>query len=406
MNAPADRAGRTGAVALAITLAIQMFTAIAGTATAVLAPEIARDLALSPKLVGVFVGLLYVGGASASLASGGFIVRYGAIRVSQVCVLLCAAGILLLPLPVGGHAGAAGVLALAAVVIGIGYGPITAASSHVLVRTAPPSRMALTFSIKQTGVPAGAALAGAALPGIALAVGWRATFVAVAVLGVAIAVVAQATRATLDADRRPDERLSVAGIFAPLKVVVGHRPLVVLSITGCVYAATQTCLMSFLVVYLTEALHFSLVAAGLALTVANLGGMVGRIGWGAVADHFVPPRTLLGLIGVAAGACAYATTTFGAGWPTAALLAMCGFFGATAIGWNGVQLSQVARHAPPGQAGAITGASGFLTFMGVVLGPPLFAVLAGATGSYRAGFAVFGTLSALCGAWLLVTRDG
>ena len=78
---------------------------------------------------------------------------------------------------------------------------------------------------------------------------------------------------------------------------------------------------------------------------------------------------------------------------------MCAFFGATAIGWNGVQLSQVARHAPPGQAGAVTGASGFLTFTGVVLGPPLFAVLAGMTGSYRAGFAAFGTLSssAACG---------
>ena len=171
-----------------------------------------------------------------------------------------------------------------------------------------------------------------------------------------------------------------------------------LSITGCVYAAMQMCLMSFLVVYLTEGLGYSLVAAGFALTVANLGGIVGRIGWGAVADHFVAPRTLLAMIGIASGALAYATATFGAGWPTPALLAVCACFGATAIGWNGVQLSQVARHAPPGQAGAVTGASGFLTFTGVVLGPPLFAVLSGATGSYRAGFAAFGTLSLLCGA--------
>ena len=52
---------RTAAVALAITLAIQMFTSLAATATSVLAPEIARDLGISPKLVGVFVGLVYVG---------------------------------------------------------------------------------------------------------------------------------------------------------------------------------------------------------------------------------------------------------------------------------------------------------------------------------------------------------
>jgi sugar phosphate permease len=218
-------------------------------------------------------------------------------------------------------------------------------------------------------------------------------------------VVAQATRARFDADRRPEQRLSVAGMLAPLKLVLRSRALVELSITGFVYAAMQMCLMSFLVVYLTEGLGVSLVAAGLALTVANLGGIIGRIGWGAVADHFVPPRRMLGAIGVASGICAYATAAFGSGWPTAALLAVCALFGATAIGWNGVQLSQVARHAPPGQAGAVTGAGGFLTFTGVVIGPPSFAVLAGATGSYRTGFAVFGTLTLLCGLRLLGTRE-
>ena len=396
---------RTAAIALAITLAIQIFTSLAATATSVLAPEIARDLALSPKLVGVFVGLVYAGGAAASLVSGAFIGRHGAIRVSQASVLLCVGGLLLLPIGTEGSLPVAFVLALAPIVIGMGYGPITAASSHVLVRTARPTRMALTFSIKQTGVPVGAALAGAALPGMALGFGWRATFVVVAALGVVIAVARAGNAGPLR--RRPAPRPAAVGrrpALAPLKIVLGHRALVVLSITGCVYAAMQMCLMSFLVVYLTEGLGYSLVAAGFALTVANLGGIVGRIGWGAVADHFIAPRTLLAMIGIASGALAYATATFGARWPTAALLAVCACFGATAIGWNGVQLSQVARHAPAGQAGAVTGASGFLTFTGVVLGPPLFAVLAGATGSYRTGFAAFGTLSLLCGLWLLSTR--
>jgi MFS family permease len=82
------------------------------------------------------------------------------------------------------------------------------------------------------------------------------------------------------------------------------------------------------------------------------------------------------------------------------VFAVCAVFGATAIGWNGVQLAQVARHAPPGQAGTVTGASGFLTFAGVVLGPPTFALLATLIASYRIGFAAFGTLSLACGLWL------
>ena len=91
-----DPASRTAALALAITLAIQIFTAVAATAVSVLAPEIGRDLGIAPKLVGVFVGILYAGSMVASLASGMFIERHGAIRVSQVCVLLCAAGILMI----------------------------------------------------------------------------------------------------------------------------------------------------------------------------------------------------------------------------------------------------------------------------------------------------------------------
>ena len=392
-----QRSAYTAGIALAATLAIQVFTSLSSTATAVLAPEIARDFGVPAKLVGVFVGLLYVGSMTASLASGHFIARYGAIRVSQLCVLICAAGIAFVALL---PPAAVLLLAVAPIVIGLGYGAITPASSEVLARTAPPRRMALVFSIKQTGVPGGAALAGAALPPLALAIGWRPALLMAALCGVGIAALAQSTRRRLDVSsaQRP---FSIAALWAPLHTVVQHPAPVELSIVGFVYAAMQMCLMSFLVVYLTEALGYSLITAGLALTTANAGGIIGRVAWGAVADHWLPPRRLLGVIGIASAACAFAAVAFSAAWPLAALLAVAACFGATAIGWNGVQLSEVARRAPSGQAGAITGASGFITFAGVVSGPPLFALLAATTDSYRTGFLVFGTACLICGSALL-----
>jgi hypothetical protein len=268
---------------------------------------------------------------------------------------------------------------------------------------APRSRMALPFSLKQTGVPAGAPLAGATLPPLALALGWRPTLLLVTALGALVIVAAQPTRRLLDADRLPARPLSVRGVLAPLRAVFASRALAELSLAGFTYAATQVCLMSFLVVYLTETLGRSLVAAGLALTVANLGGIVGRIGWGAIADRRIPPRRLLGLLGILSCLCAVATAAFDARWSPGVLLALCATFGATAIGWNGVQLAELARHAPRGQEGAITGASGFLTLSGVVVGPPTFALLASLTGSYRVGFTVFGIASGLCGAYFLLS---
>ena len=100
-----------------------------------------------------------------------------------------------------------------------------------------------------------------------------------------------------------------------------------------------------------------------------------------------------------AGLCAFATAAYPATWPIAPLFAVVALFGATAIGWNGVQLAEVARHAPPGEAGAITGAAAFVGFSGVVVGPPLFGALAALTGSYRAGFVAVGVAALASGLW-------
>ena len=391
-----DGSPRAAATALAVTLALQIYASFAATATSVLAPEIGRDLGIAPSLVGVYVGLIFVGSMAGSLGSGGFIERYGSIRVSQVCVLLCAAGILS-TLGTGAAADARAVavaLVVSPMVIGLGYGPITPASSHVLARTAPPGRMALTFSIKQTGVPAGAGLAGALLPVVALASGWKTTFALVVATGVVVALVAQPTRARLDADREGGRPLFPEhGLFTVLGEVLRTPSLAELAFVSFVYSAGQTSLQSFLVLYLTESLGFSLVAAGFALTVTNLGAMVGRIAWGAVADLYAAPRVLLGLIGATAALCAWVTASFDGGWPTAGVIGVCALYGATAIGWNGVQLSELARRAPAGRAGAITGAAGFIGFGGVVFGPPTFALISSLTGGYRAGFVFFGALS-------------
>jgi MFS family permease len=47
-------------------------------------------------------------------------------------------------------------------------------------------------------------------------------------------------------------------------------------------------------------------------------------------------------------------------------------------------------------AGMATGGTLTFTFLGVVLGPPLFGALSGLFGSYRAGFAALAVPLALC----------
>ncbi len=389
---------RTAMVALAATLAIQVYTSLVASAPAVLAPMLAADLSIAPTLIGVFVGIVYVGAMFASLAAGEFVGRFGAIRVSQASVLICAGGMALMAVVPGS---AVALLALAALVVGVGYGPITAASSELLARTTPPDRMALTFSIKQTGVPAGAALAGALMPAMALVAGWRGAFAVVVILAIVVAVAAQPTRNALDVVSRDRKPFSLRAMVAPLRMIARTPRLLELSLTGFAFAAVQMCLVSFLVVYLTDALQRSLVTAGLALTCATVAAVPGRMIWGAIADRSRAAIPVLAGIGILSCCCGLGFAFSGPQWPTPALLVLATLWGFVAIGWNGVQISELARRAPAGTAASVTGASGFITFGGVMVGPMLFAAVAGTAGGYRTGFAACAALAGITGATLL-----
>ena len=76
-------------------------------------------------------------------------------------------------------------------------------------------------------------------------------------------------------------------------------------------------------------------------------------------------------------------------------------FGATAIGWNGVYLAEVARQAPRGRAGEATGGTLFFTFSGVLVGPPIFAFLVEGGVSYSVAFLLVAVPALVCGLILL-----
>lgn len=372
-----------------------------------IAPVVAAELAVPASYVGTYLSLLYAGASTAALAGGGVVLRYGAIRLSQACLVLSAAG-LLLALVAGADAPALGLAAVAvsALVIGLGYGPITPASSHVLARTASRENMALTFSIKQTGVPAGTALAGLAVPPLTVAFGWHAALLVVVVACVVVALLAQPLRAPLDVDRDPRARLSAAALVGGLRLVLRAPALRTMALVSFVYAGMQMSVSGFIVAYLHTEIGLGLVAAGAALTAANVAGVVARIAWGRVSDRSGRPRATLAAIGALMAVAAAAAATFGAAWPLAAILAVCAALGATAIGWNGVYLAEVARLAPPGEAGRATGGCLFFTYVGVVVLPFLFGWLQRASGSYALAFAVAGAVCAAVAAVLAWPRRG
>ncbi|MHB1024154.1 MAG: MFS transporter [Desulfobacteria bacterium] len=368
---------------LAITLAIQAMTAMASVTVPVLAPVASADTGIALNYIGVFMAIFYVGGMVSSLASGDFILRYGPIRVSQICLIFCGIGL------AATAVGSLPLMILGALLIGIGYGPVTPASSHLLAKTTSPHLMSLTFSIKQTGVPMGGAMAGALVPPLVLSLGWKWASIVVGGVCILLAVLAETSRGTLDTDLQKFRRLSFAGITDSLGLVYSLPPVRELAVMSFFFAAMQVCLSTYFVSFLTTTLDVTLVQAGLTLTVALTAGMVGRIVWGGIADRLVAPRKMLGVLGIVMAVSAAATFAFSHSWPYTAILAVSAFFGASAVGWNGVYLAEVVRQAPPGKAGTATGGTLFFTFFGGVIGPPLFGVLAGAGHRYSLAYLMF-----------------
>lgn len=379
---------------LAATLLAQVLASWANLTVPVFAVRFAADLGVPAAWIGLYVSVTYLASMTSGVISGPFVVRYGAIRTLQVCLLLCAVSLALLTTV------SLAVTVLCALILGCGYGPTTPASSHILSAQTPAKFMPLVFSIKQTGVPLGGVLAGVIVPVVVIAYGWQAAAWLVAALCIGTIVLLQPLRAALDGDRKPDQSLRVNPLGS-IRLVWRDRGLRRLSLLSMAYSAVQMSLLSYLVTYLVEAIERDLVTAGLVLAVVQVAGVTGRVGWGAIAGLLLPARLVLVLIGGLMAAASLIMATVAPDWPIVAICAVAVIYGATAVGWNGVMLAELSRLAPAGQAVHATGGSLFFTFGGVMIGPALFGAWVTASGSYPSGFVILAALSLIGAAFLL-----
>jgi MFS family permease len=373
---------------LAVTTATQALATLGSVALAAVAPEAALDLGISPALIGYQIGVLYVGATLAALVGGGLARRLGATRTSQLALWLVAAGCLvsaLSTLPM---------LALGALVMGLGYGMTNPAASQLLARAPTDRHMNLIFSIKQCGVPIGGVLSGVLVPALALAFGWQAGLAACALLAIGLSLAMGRARRAWDTDRDAAAPVMAAPL-ASLALVWRQRALRWLAFASLAYSAVQLSLTGFLVTYLVAEVRLSLLAAGTVLAVTHAAGAFGRLAWGWLADRVRSGTAALIANGAVAIGGALATAAIVAGWPVWAIAAATSVFGFSAIGWNGVFMAVIARQSAPQDIAIATGGTLSLTFAGVIVGPSAFAALHDQAGlSYSAGYALLALITA------------
>jgi MFS family permease len=363
----------------------------------VIAPAIITDLRLDAAWIGVYFGVMALSALFAQLGCGSFIVRYGALRVSQIALVMLAAGTALAalgtPLP----------LILSAVIGGGGGAVSTPASSHLLSRVSSPRYLPLVFSIKQTAVPAGLLLAGALGPQLTEWTGWRATMLFCAASCAALALALQPLRRIFDTDRVPTRSFRLSDFKTTLTVVLATRRLRALSFACLAFNGVQAVFTAYFVTYLTT-IGYTPVAAGFLFSVVVAVAVPGRILWGWIGSSYVSPSLVMaGLaLGMAGSAALLALTS--AGWPVLLVGLIASVLSATALSWHGVLLAETARASPEDMRGGVTG--GVLSFgqLGALSLPLIYSGFLDLTGSYGLGFIACGFPALLVGVWLLRQR--
>lgn len=370
---------RTVSAVVAATTAAQVAGAMGAAVFPVIAPELARVMDIEASLIGYQMSVIYGSAMLGSMLFTWMVARYGGCRTTQIGMACCAAGMVV------ALQGSVAALAVASVFIGAAMSINLPAAAHLLFRFSPPQHRNFIFSLKQTGVPLAWALMALIAPAVTLAWGWRWALVLVLVCALATLLAMQPPRHVWDDDRRPDLPVQ-ARIFDGV-LLVWHAPaLRWLGVSAFCLAFIQLCVSTFTVVMLVGEGGYTLVQAGLMLSVAQIAGVLGRIAWGWLADRSGDCMAALQYLTLGSVACCAAVFFLTPGWPVWLTAMLFAVFGATAIGWNGLYTAEVARRSPPGQVSLVTGGAMVWNFAGILTGPTAFTLVYRFTGSYTATF--------------------
>jgi MFS family permease len=397
MTRPPDPGGRGFVFVLACMLGAQALGTMATMTLPAVAPAASASLGIPSSLIGYQISILAAAMLCSLLFGGNLSTRWGACRVTQVGLALLTVGCII---AIGPHVA---FFFASAICLGLGYGLLTPASSHLLMRYTPANRRNVLFSLKQTGVPLGGIGVSIVAPAVATAFGWRWALATDALLLAALIVVLQQRRAEWDDDRNPDSPL----IASPLEGIVAiwrNRALRYLSFAGAFLVVPQIGITTFTVVLFAEEMGYTLVTAGLVLTASQVAGVAGRVFWGWVADltgNCYTTLSILCAVMITATLFCFALTPT---WPLAAACALFFVIGSTATGWNGAFLAEVARVAPPKAVSRATGGSLFYVNVGKMLGPIAVANAYALSGSYSTAFGLLSVVTAAALVCLLTAR--
>jgi MFS family permease len=330
------------------------------------APQVGEALGLAAELVLYHTALFYAVSGIFQASVGGLIIRWGAIRASQLSLITLGAGLFL------SMTGELWAFTLAAIIMGAGNSFSTPASSHLLARHSPKKYAPLIFSIKQTGVPVGGLIAVVMVQVLVdddNVATWPDAFLATGLICIALMVVLQPMRRQFDADRTPGYPVRFSDGIHNIRTAWRNPNLRNLCWGMFAFVGLQGLFNSIFATYAQLDLGMDKRTALDILVVVNITAALARILWGWIGSSLAPSRIVLSALAFIMAAATIALGAATSEIPVWLIATAALAFGASALSWHGLLLSEVARMAPAGQVGPVTGGVLFFGALGMLTYP-------------------------------------
>ena len=350
-----------------ILLSAQLVMSMGAYAWGPLAPFFRQDFHVTCTQIGMITSAIYLSATIIALPSGFLVDKLGAKIVLVFCLSIMGFSFCIMPL-----ARSFSIIIICSAASGIGYGMINQVSIKGIMYWCTSRTRATAMGIKQAGVTIGGAVVAILLPAMTVAFGWKTGVLAIGLIMLLMAVAvfifyrehpeSHAPVSAAAKVKRTDTSLLKTLSNPVLFTIIALIPLMTFN---------QICVTTFWVLYLKEALNFSINTAGLCLTIAMVSGTVGRIWWGIASDRFfdgdrLMPLIILSIVGAVSifffGIISVKTSLYVFYF----LSALVGF---TIVGWNGVYITLAGELAGTELAGSITGIIATAGYIGLVAGP-------------------------------------
>jgi MFS transporter, ACS family, hexuronate transporter len=361
-------------------LLTQLMVAFVGRSIGPLAPLIEDSFHLSKAQVGLLPAALFIGQSFISVLAGWYADVLGTRKMMLILSIVLSLGYLAASLTPWFY------VSLFFIFLGgLGYGAMHPTSNRGIIYWFPPNVAGTAMGIKQMGVTGGSALGAIVLIPVAISLGWRGAMgISILLLSVIGAIAYAFYR-----DPPMDEESSIQGTKRPnfkktFKHLLHNKPLLMVSVAAMGLTGAQLSLSTYMVIFASQSLKYSLVVAGSFLALYEIGGSIGRIAWGMVSDRCfggerTPVLMIIALItSLNSMILAFMRATTGM-WYFVLIIFIMGF---CVAGFNGIWMNYASESVSRSFSGVASGLSLGIGSWGVVLGPPLFGWIIDWSGSF------------------------